>query len=94
MVCVRIRKAISFYTSYYSYKSRRHFPGPIESHKYKVTFQLDKHALEVAVKAYDSKETQVTSKLAFNTQKTYSYLIWYLILGKYSEVIVYIFDCW
>ena len=72
MNLLRKRKKNSNYLFLFNcrYKSRGHFPGPIESQKYKVTFQVDKHALEVAVKAKDLNETQVTSKLAFNTQKT------------------------
>ena len=41
------------FSSNYRYKSRGHFPGPIESQKYKAAFQVDKHVLEVAVKAKD-----------------------------------------
>ena len=37
----------------YRYNSRGHFPGPIESQKYKATFLVDKQVLEVAVKAKD-----------------------------------------
>ena len=37
--------------SNYRYKSRGHFPGPIEPQRYKANFDVDKHILEVAVKA-------------------------------------------
>ena len=51
--CVSVGKIVTVYLFNCRYKSRGHFPGPIESQKYKATFQVDKHVLEVAVKAKD-----------------------------------------
>ena len=64
---LRKRKKNSNYLFLFNcrYKSRGHFPGPIESQKYKVTFQVDKHALEVAVKAKDLKEKSSNIKMRF-----------------------------